>query len=124
VIALKILVIGALIVAAVLNTLAMAESEYLRAMNSRYNITNGSKLDDCSTCHSGIWDRNSYGVQLEAAGASQDIEAAFAATDTLDADFDGARNWVELVNGTWPSDPNDTVPVDEATWGRIKALFN
>lgn len=120
----KILVTGVLIVVVAFSTLAMAESDYLRAMKARYNISNGSKLDDCSTCHSGVWDRNGYGAQLEAAGSSQNIDAAFAATDTLDADLDNARNWVELVNGTWPADPNDTVPVDEATWGRIKALFN
>lgn len=120
----KILVTGVLVIVVALSAIALAEPGYLPAMKTRYNIADGSKLDDCSTCHSGTWGRNAYGEQLESAGSNQNLEAAFAATDTLDADLDGARNWVELVNGTWPADPSDTAPVDLATWGRIKALFN
>ncbi len=108
-------------------SLAAAESDYLTAAKARYNIPNGSKLNSCDTCHSvigGGWDRNSYGDQLETAGSADNISAAFDATDDLNADNDPALNWVEMVNGTWPADPNDFVPVESATWGKIKKLFH
>jgi hypothetical protein len=108
-------------------SLAAAKSEYLDAAKVRYNIPNSSKLNDCSTCHAvigGSWDRNSYGAQLQTAGIKDNIPAAFDATDDLNADNDPALNWVEMVNGTWPADPNDFVPVESATWGKIKNLFN
>lgn len=116
------LVILCLSIAALVTT-AHAEGGYLDQMLARYNIPNDSKLNSCSTCHGGGLSRNAYGQQLETAGAATDLIAAFAATDTLDADNDDARNWVELVNGTWPADPNDFVPVENTTWGRLKALF-
>jgi hypothetical protein len=106
---------------------AHAESEYLDFMKARYNIPNTSKLNSCTTCHSGIggsWPRNSYGSQLETAGVASDMASAFDTTDPMNADNDAALNWVELVNGTWPADADDFVPVDAATWGRIKKLFN
>jgi hypothetical protein len=106
---------------------ASAESTYKDYMLTRYNIPTGSKLNSCTTCHSQIgggWPRNVYGTQLQDAGIASDMAAAFDTTDPLDADNDGAANWVELVNGTWPGDPTDFVPVDNSTWGKIKALFN
>jgi hypothetical protein len=106
---------------------ASAESEFLDFMTARYNIPPASKLNDCSTCHSSIggsWPRNAYGAQLQTAGIADNMTAAFDTTDPMDADNDGALNWVELVNGTWPADPTELVPVDNATWGKIKALFN
>ena len=103
---------------------ANAKSEYLTALKARYDIANGSKLDDCATCHDGQWSRNVYGDDLETAGIKDDINAAFAATDAVDSDLDGPDNQTELVAGTWPGDPTDIAPVNEATWGRIKALFN
>lgn len=108
-------------------SLAAARNSYLDAAKARYNIPNGSKLDDCSTCHAVIgnpWTRNSYGAQLETAGIADNIQAAFDATDDLNADGDAALNWVEMVNGTWPADPNDFVPVEASTWGKIKKLFH
>lgn len=105
-------------------TVALAESSFLSALKARYNIPNGSKLDTCNTCHSGQWARNVYGADLQTAGAANDINAAFDATDNLDSDDDGALNWAELVNGTWPGDPNDATPVRPSTWGKIKALYN
>jgi hypothetical protein len=123
----------AIILSAVCLTIASyagAESQYLDFMLTRYNIPNGSKLNSCTTCHSQIgggWPRNAYGDQLQTAGiggTTQAMTDAFDATDPLDADNDDAANWVELVNGTWPADPTDFVPVDNGTWGRIKALFN
>jgi hypothetical protein len=108
-------------------SLAAAKSEFLDAAKVRYNIPNGSKLDDCHTCHDvigGNWDRNAYGGQLETAGIKDNIPAAFDATDDLNADGDAALNWVEMVNGTWPADPNDFVPVESSTWGKIKNLYN
>ena len=109
---------------------ASAESEYLDFMLTRYNIPNQSKLNSCTTCHSGVggsWPRNVYGVQLQNAGIGGSVPAmtsAFDTTDPMDADGDGALNWVELVHSTWPADADDFVPVDDSTWGKIKALYN
>jgi hypothetical protein len=93
-------------------------------MKDRYSIPDGSKLDNCTTCHSGQWARNAYGSDLEDAGINSDITAAFAATDAVDSDGDGPDNQTELTAGTWPGDPGDIAPVNESTWGRIKALFD
>ena len=106
---------------------ARAESEYLDFMKARYNIPNASKLNSCTTCHSSIggnWARNSYGDQLETADVASDMASAFDTTDPMNADNDDALNWVELVHGTWPADADDFVPVNAATWGKIKKLFN
>ena len=108
-------------------SIAAAESDWLNDMKVRYNIPDSSKLNSCTTCHSGLggsWPRNSYGDQLETAGIASNVQAAFDATDNLNADGDPAVNWVELVNGTWPADAGDSVPVEATTWGKIKKLFN
>lgn len=111
-------------------SLASARTEYKDFMLARYSIPNTSKLNSCDTCHSqigGNWTRNVYGDQLETAGIAQnvpDMTAAFDTTDPMNADNDAALNWVELVNGTWPADATDSVPVDNETWGKIKALYN
>ena len=106
-------------------TVVLAEGGYLNPLKSRYGIPNGSKLDSCNTCHGGPWpDRNVYGADLEAAGSDTDLTAAFDATDQEDSDLDGALNWAELVNGTWPGDDTDTTPTRNSTWGKIKALYN
>jgi hypothetical protein len=104
-------------------SLAVAESSWLAPMVERYNIPAESKLNSCTTCHSGQWARNVYGQDLQDAGIADNVEAAFAATDALDSDNDGALNEAELRAGTWPGDPGDTTPVEETSWGRIKALF-
>ena len=104
-------------------SLATAKSGYLAPLKARYGIADGSKLDDCTTCHDGQWSRNDYGDDLETAGIKDDISAAFAATDTVDSDLDGPDNQTELTAGTWPGNPGDIAPVEESTWGRIKALY-
>jgi hypothetical protein len=103
---------------------ATAENGFLSSMKARYSIPDGSKLDDCNTCHDGHWSRNVYGQDLEAAGAKNNLTAAFDATDAVDSDGDGPNNQMELTAGTWPGDPGDIAPVEESTWGRIKALFD
>lgn len=105
-------------------TVTLAKNGYLGDMKSRYSIPDGSKLDSCNTCHGGPWPgRNLYGQDLDDAGSGDDLQNAFAVTDTLDSDSDGAKNWVELVNGTWPGDAGDTAPVEKSTWGKVKALY-
>ncbi len=104
-------------------SLATAKSGYLEPMKTYYNIPDGSKLDNCTTCHDGQWSRNAYGEDLDTAKIKDDINAAFAATDTVDSDDDGPDNQSELTAGTWPGDPGDVAPVEESTWGRIKALY-
>lgn len=103
---------------------AGAERTWRDYMVTRYNIPQTSKLNTCDTCHGSGNSLNLYGDQLAQAGIANDVAAAFDATDDLNADGDPALNWVELVNGTWPADATDYVPVDNATWGKIKALYH
>jgi len=125
----RIVIIASLVCLTVVS-FAAAENAYKDFMLTRYSILNTSKLNSCDTCHSqigGSWDRNVYGVQLENAGIADNdpaMTAAFDTTDPMNADGDAALNWVELVNGTWPADATDSVPVDNETWGKIKALYN
>jgi len=103
---------------------ASARTGYVAEMLSRYNIPTSSKLNSCATCHGAtLQERNVYGRDLDTAGIKDDAPAAFAATDNLDSDSDGALNWAELRYGTWPGDGGDTTPAAASTWGRIKALF-
>jgi hypothetical protein len=105
-------------------SLAIAESSWLSDLRARYNIPNNSKLNDCSTCHSGQWATNPYGRDLRQAGIGNNVGAAFSATENLDSDGDGPDNLTELEAGTWPGDAGDIAPVEESTWGRIKALYD
>jgi hypothetical protein len=103
---------------------ASARTSYLQQMLSIYGISASSKLNSCATCHGAtLQERNDYGRDLDAAGVKNNAPAAFAATDNLDSDSDGALNWAELAYGTWPGDAGDTTPAASSTWGRIKALF-
>jgi hypothetical protein len=105
-------------------SLASAESGWLSDLRARYNIPNNSKLNDCNVCHSGQWATNTYGRDLRRAGIGNNVDAAFDATENLDSDGDGPDNLTELEAGTWPGDSGDIAPVEESSWGRIKALFN
>jgi hypothetical protein len=125
----RIVIIASVLCLAVVSFVS-AKSEYKDFMLTRYSIPGTSKLNSCDTCHSeigGNWTRNVYGDQLETAGIDTTVPAmtsAFDTTDPMNADGDAALNWVELVNGTWPANASDFVPVGESTWGKIKALYN
>ena len=73
--------------------------------------------NDCSLCHGGGFSLNPYGSDL--ADASLD----FAAIEDTDSDLDGRTNGEEiLLDCKAPGDPA-SVPVDQATWSALKALF-
>ena len=107
--------------------MALAKSPWLSEFKSYYGISNNDRLDTCNVCHvSGqpFSVRNPYGVDLKNIGdIANNRPAAFAATNALDSDNDTWSNGVEISYRTFPGDPTDIVPVNETTWGQIKALY-
>lgn len=82
---------------------AGATPDYLSQFNAKYGTT-GSKLDNCSTCHTGPPSAdsiNSYATDF--AGANHD----FTAIETKDSDGDGVANLDEINARTFPGDPDD-----------------
>lgn len=83
--------------------LAGATPDYLSQFNAKYG-TAGTKLDNCSTCHTGTPNAaniNPYAADF--AGNNHD----FAAIEGLDSDGDGVMNIDEINARTFPGDPND-----------------
>jgi hypothetical protein len=78
---------------------ASARPSYLESFNQHYD-TGGTKLDSCSTCHSGEA-RNLYGKAYAENGKS------FTAIENLDSDKDEITNLAEINALTFPGDPND-----------------
>jgi hypothetical protein len=81
-----------------------AFSGYLTAFNTKYG-TDGTKLDDCATCHNEDFSLNDYGAAIEAQGGA--IDAALAAVESLDSDGDTYSNIDEITARTWPGDATD-----------------
>ena len=81
-----------------------AFSGNLDAFNARYG-TDGTKLDDCATCHNDDFTRNDYGADIEAQGGA--IDAALVAVESLDSDGDTYSNIDEITARTWPGDATD-----------------
>ena len=102
----------------------LAKSSYLSSFNSKYGTTDKT-LDTCTTCHINGFDRNPYGadVETELLGGSS-ITVALAAIEGTDSDGDGDTNIAEINAGTFPGNPSSSLPVEGATWGKIKALYD
>ena len=102
----------------------VAKSTYKTSFNNLYG-TAGKTLDTCDTCHMNGFDLNPYGadmlVELDKDKSDtqslQDIEGT-------DSDLDTYSNIVEINAGTFPGNPDSTLPVEESTWGKIKGLFD
>lgn len=94
----------ALAVAAVASAAAAvyARPRILREFVARYPHVTGTKLQNCTTCHSPKpTELNSYGKALK------DAALKFAAIERLDSDKDGASNVAEIRAHTYPGDPKD-----------------
>jgi hypothetical protein len=104
-----------------------AEPDWLPAFKSYYGVQNGARLDTCDVCHvpgQPFRERNPYGIDLKDIGdIGNNVNNAFAVTDTLDSDNDTWKNGVEIAHDTFPGDPTDIVPVENTSWGKIKALY-
>ena len=102
----------------------VAKTSYLNTFNTLYG-TSGKTLDTCDTCHMNGFDWNSYGddVKTEMDKGSTTTEALQAIEGT-DSDLDSYLNIVEINAGTFPGNPDSTLPVETSTWGKIKALFD
>ncbi|WP_440945290.1 PGF-CTERM sorting domain-containing protein [Methanosarcina sp. T3] len=79
--------------------MASAKSSYLASFNQHYD-TGDTRLDSCSTCHTGEA-RNPYGRAYAGSGRN------FKAIENLDSDGDGFTNLVEINALTFPGNPDD-----------------
>ena len=113
----------ALVLVIVVYGVATAESQFLSPFVNFYSIPNSSKLNSCTTCHTGGSKLNSYGDCLAGNGAASNLTNALQACEDVDSDGDGISNLQEIQAGTWPGDPGDFSPVAEQTWGAIKSLY-
>lgn len=89
---------------------ADAQEEYLPTLLNIWYDLDGTKLDDCVTCHeAGATTLNPYGLDLNAAMLSNgtEITNALWMSDGLDSDVDGVVNYDELKLVTFPGDPTD-----------------
>ena len=74
--------------------------------------------DDCFLCHSDGSDLNAYGQDYADLGLSW-----IQMDQNNDSDRDGILNFQEITaDCTLPGD-DQSVPVDDATWSALKALF-
>ena len=102
----------------------LAKSSYKTTFNNLYG-TGGKTLDTCDTCHKiSSFDRNPYGadVEVELNKGSTTTEALQAIEGT-DSDDDTYTNIEEINAGTFPGNPDSTLPVEASSWGKIKALY-
>ena len=75
-----------------------------------------TSAQSCVLCHYTGFGLNPYGDDLKEAGMD------FAAIESTDSDGDGRTNGEEInVDCTLPGDPAS--PVDQDSWGSLKALF-
>lgn len=96
----KLIIILLLAVIALMGApMVSARPNYLESFNQHYE-TEGTKLDSCTTCHSGEA-RNPYGRAYAGSGKN------FTEIENLDSDGDGFTNLVEINALTFPGDPED-----------------
>jgi len=102
----------------------VARSNYLGAFNTLYG-TDNKTLDTCNTCHGSSYSiRNPYGSDFDSKRLQLgDPTAALQAIELWDSDDDGDTNIVEIQANVFPGNPASNVPVEDTTWGTIKALF-
>jgi hypothetical protein len=102
----------------------VAKSSYKTTFNNLYG-TAGKTLDTCDTCHMNGFDWNPYGDDIKTElNKGSSITAALQAIEGTDSDLDSYSNIVEINAGTFPGNPDSTLPVEASTWGKIKALFD
>lgn len=101
----------------------VAYNGYLSSFNSRYGTADGI-LDTCTTCHGGGYSLNAYGADFLAEFNNlNNANAALAAIEMLDSDGDGDTNILEIEARTFPGNGSSNLPVEGATWGKIKILY-
>ena len=101
----------------------VAKSGYKSNFNSLYG-TAGKTLDTCNTCHVNGFDYNPYGADMKAEmDSGKNDSQAMQAIEGLDSDDDTYTNLQEIMAGTFPGNPTSTLPVEDSTWGKIKALY-
>jgi len=101
----------------------VAKSTYLTSFNTLYG-TDNKILDTCSTCHNSGYALNPYAVdfntkRLQTGSATMGLQAC----EMMDSDHDGYTNIAEIEALTFPGNPASSLPVEETTWGQVKALF-
>jgi hypothetical protein len=81
--------------------LVQAKDEFLAAAIAEYPFIDGTRLENCTLCHTIPPMRNSYGVAYKDSGRN------FAAIENDDSDGDGFSNIVEIGVLTFPGDRAD-----------------
>jgi hypothetical protein len=102
----------------------LARSTYMSAFNTLYGTANKT-LDTCKTCHGSSYSvRNQYGSDFDAKRIQLgNNTTALQAIEPMDSDHDGYSNIAEIEALTFPGNPMSSLPVEETTWGQVKALF-
>jgi hypothetical protein len=102
----------------------LSYNSYLSSFNNLYS-TAGTRLDDCSTCHtSSGFALNPYGDDvLTSLNQLGDIAAALQAVENIDSDGDGDNNIAEIRAFTFPGDAGSSLPVEQKTWGALKHMY-
>lgn len=81
---------------------AGAATEYLDQFHTAYPDAVGSRIDNCSLCHTASsYERNLYGTAWQTAGRS------FTAINGADSDSDGFTNLAEITALTYPGNDAD-----------------
>jgi hypothetical protein len=97
-------------------------NSYMNSFNNLYS-TAGTRLDDCSTCHTSQgFGLNPYGADV-LDNLSGDIVAAMQAVENIDSDGDGDLNITEIKAFTFPGDAGSSTPVEQTTWGALKHQY-
>jgi len=84
-------------------SIAYAEGGFLQDFNGKYG-TEGTRLDNCITCHLSSNGPNPYGIDFYQKGYNSD---AFDAIEPLDSDGDGFSNIDEINARSLPGDSED-----------------
>jgi len=91
---------------------AVAKTEFFGAFLEKYPFVVGTRLADCTVCHTIPPRRNPYGTDFNLAGR------VFSAIESIDSDGDGADNISEIMGLTFPGDASDgpnSTPMPTAT---------
>jgi len=78
-----------------------AMPDILADARAQYPHITGTRLDNCSLCHTSAPAFNPYGAAFDAAGQN------FGAIESADSDGDGFSNIVEITALTFPGDASD-----------------
>ena len=103
--------------------IVVAKSSYMTSFNDLYG-TDNKILDTCVTCHNSGYTLNPYASDFNTKRIQMgSTTMGLQACEMMDSDHDGDTNIAEIEALTFPGNPTSSLPVEETTWGQVKALF-